>query len=54
LKGKARLHDQSLVKVFIPSYISAVNTKTNKMAKLDLDYEEMVSVVNSRQRLVEK
>jgi hypothetical protein len=27
------LHDQSLIKVFIPSYLSAVNSKTNKMAE---------------------
>jgi hypothetical protein len=29
------------IKVFIPSYLSAVNSKTNKMAELDLDSEQM-------------
>ena len=32
---------QSLIKVFILCYLSAVNSKTNKMAELDLDSEKM-------------
>jgi len=31
---------QSLIKVFIPSYLSVVNSKTNNMAELDLDSEK--------------
>ena len=31
----SRLHDQSLINVFIPSYLSVVNSKTNKMAEFE-------------------
>jgi hypothetical protein len=31
-----------MIKVFIPSYLSVVNSKTNKMAELDLDSEKML------------
>jgi hypothetical protein len=36
-----RLHDQRLIKVCIPGYLLAVNSKTNKMAELDIDSEKM-------------
>jgi hypothetical protein len=34
-------YDHSLIKVFIPSYVWALNSKTNKMAGLDLYSENM-------------
>jgi hypothetical protein len=35
LSNLSRLHHHSLVKVFIPSYLSAVNSKTNKMVEFE-------------------
>jgi hypothetical protein len=50
---KARLHNQSFRKVWskfiFPSYLSAVNSKTNKMTELDLDSKKMFWLVNSHQ-----
>ena len=39
------------IKVFIPNYLSAVNSKTNKIAELDLDSKNMFWLVNSHQSL---
>jgi len=41
LSKLSRLHDQSLIKVFIPSHLLAANSKTSKMAELDLDSEKI-------------
>ena len=35
---------QSLIKVYIPSYLSTVNSKTNKTSELDLDSEMSIKI----------